>query len=81
MSRTSHTLTCSGWLSMPLGRFPALGLGGIDLMTPDLGTADQAVVLEVNVEANIRVHLCPAYGKPREVAGAIIDEMIATAAR
>lgn len=60
---------------------PGLGLGGIDLMTPDLGTADQAVVLEVNVEANIRVHLCPAYGKPREVAGAIIDEMIATAAR
>jgi len=50
-------------------------------MTPDLGSADGAVVLEVNVQANIRVHLCPAFGKPREVAGAIIDEMIATAAR
>jgi len=58
---------------------PGLGLAGIDLLTPDIGSADGAVVLEVNVQANIRVHNCPAYGRPRDVAGAIIDEMIATA--
>ena len=60
---------------------PGLGVAGIDLMTPDIGSADRAVVLEANVGANIRVHNCPAYGQPRNVAGAIIDEMIATARR
>ncbi len=58
---------------------PGLGVAGVDLMTPDLGSADRAVVLEVNVGANVRVHLCPAYGKPRDVAAAIVEEMIATA--
>ena len=60
---------------------PGLGVAGIDLLAPDIGSADGAVVLEANVEANIRVHNCPAYGRPRDVAGAIIDEMIATARR
>ena len=60
---------------------PGLGVAGIDLMTPDIGSADRAVVLEANVGANIRVHTCPAHGRPRNPAGAIIDEMIATARR
>jgi cyanophycin synthetase len=58
---------------------PGLGLAGVDLLAPDIGSADGAVVIEVNVTANIRVHKCPAYGRPRDVAEAIIDEMIATA--
>lgn len=58
---------------------PGLGLAGVDLLAPDIESADGAVVLEINVQANIRVHNCPAYGRPRDVAGAIIDEMIATA--
>lgn len=58
---------------------PGLGLAGVDLLAPDIASADGAVVLEVNVQANIRVHNCPAYGRPRDVAGAIIDEMIARA--
>jgi cyanophycin synthetase len=58
---------------------PGLGVAGVDLLTPDIGSAEGAVVLEVNVQANIRIHQCPAYGRPRDVAGAIIDEMIATA--
>ena len=60
---------------------PGLGVAGIDLMTPDIGSADGAVVLEANVGANLRVHNCPAHGQPRNPAGAIIDEMIATARR
>jgi len=60
---------------------PGLGVAGIDLMTPDIASADRAVVLEANVGANIRVHTCPAYGRPRNPAGAIIEEMIATASR
>jgi cyanophycin synthetase len=60
---------------------PGLGVAGIDLLVPDITSADRAVVLEANVGANIRIHHCPAYGQPRNVAGAIIDEMIATARR
>ena len=60
---------------------PGLGVAGVDLLTPDIRSADGAVVLEANVGANIRIHNCPTYGRPRNVAGAIIDEMIATARR
>ncbi len=58
---------------------PGLGVAGIDLLAPDITSTDGAVVLEANVQANVRPHHCPAYGRPRDVAGAIIDEMIATA--
>ena len=58
---------------------PGLGVAGVDLLVPDIRSADGAVVLEANVQANSRPHNCPAYGRPRDVAGAIIDEMIATA--
>jgi cyanophycin synthetase len=58
---------------------PGLGLAGVDLQTPDVRSPDGAVVLEANVGANIRVHNCPAHGFPRDVAGAIVDEMIASA--
>jgi cyanophycin synthetase len=58
---------------------PGLGVAGVDLLAPDIGSVDGAVVLELNVEANARVHRCPAYGEPRNPAEVIIDEMIATA--
>ncbi len=60
---------------------PGLGLAGVDLMAPDIRSPDGAVVLEANVGANILIHHCPAYGHPRNPAGDIIDEMIATARR
>jgi cyanophycin synthetase len=60
---------------------PGLGVAGVDLLAPDVRSADGAVVLEANVGANIRIHNCPTYGQSRNVAGAIIDEMIATASR
>ena len=37
---------------------PGLGLAGVDLLAPDIGSADGAVVLELNDGANIRVHNC-----------------------
>ena len=60
---------------------PGLGLAGVDLLAPDIRSPDGAVVLEANVGANILIHNCPAYGQPRNVAGDIVDEMIATAKR
>ena len=58
---------------------PGLGAAGVDLLTPDIRSAAGAMVIETNVAANIRVHNCPAYGRPRDVAGAIVDRMIETA--
>ena len=58
---------------------PGLGLAGVDIQTPNIRSADGAVVLEANVGANIRVHNCPAHGRPRDLGGAILDEMIAKA--
>jgi cyanophycin synthetase len=36
---------------------------------------DQAAVLEVNASPGLRMHLSPAEGRPRDVAGAIIDSL------
>ena len=57
---------------------PGLGIAGVDLMARDIDSPDGAVVLEANVTANIRVHHYPAYGQSRDVAGAIVDAMIAS---
>jgi cyanophycin synthetase len=56
---------------------PGLRNTGVDLMAPDLDTVDGAVILETNHWPDIRVHHYPAYGRPRDVAGAIVDEMLA----
>jgi D-alanine-D-alanine ligase-like ATP-grasp enzyme len=56
---------------------PGLRNTGVDLLAPDLDTVDGAVVLEANHWPDILVHHYPAYGRPRDVAGAIVDEMVA----
>ncbi len=55
---------------------PGLHVAGVDLMARNLGTVKGAVVLELNAGANVDVHHCPTRGLPRDVAGAIVDEMI-----
>ena len=56
---------------------PGLHVAGIDLMVPALDQHEGAVVLEANTSANIAMHHAPAYGEPVDVAGAIVDEMLA----
>ena len=58
---------------------PGLRVVGVDLMAPDLDSVDGAVILELNHTPDIGMHHFPAYGKPRDIAGAIVDEMIAAA--
>ena len=58
---------------------PGLRVAGVDLMAPDFDTVDGAVILELNHTPGLQVHHYPAYGTPRDVAGAIVDEMIAAA--
>lgn len=56
---------------------PGLGAAGIDLLAPSLDSVEGAVVLEANTGANVSVHHMPAYGVSRDVAGPILDAMIA----
>lgn len=55
---------------------PGLGTAGVDLFVPDLNTADGAHVIELNPSANLSINQYPAYGQGRDVASAIIDEML-----
>lgn len=59
---------------------PGLTVAGIDLMATSLTDPAGAVVLEANTAANLSVHHLPAYGTPRDVGGAIVEEMLAGAA-
>ena len=58
---------------------PGLRIAGVDLIAPDLDTVDGAVILELNHTPGIQTHHYPAYGTPQDIAGAIVDEMIAAA--
>ncbi|GAA1183445.1 hypothetical protein GCM10009674_22300 [Nesterenkonia xinjiangensis] len=64
-----------------LWSIPGLHAAGIDLLVPDLGTAEGAVVLEATVGASLTPHHFPAYGRPRNVAGAIAEQILLTASR
>ncbi|MCY0876232.1 MAG: cyanophycin synthetase [Firmicutes bacterium] len=54
----------------------ALDLCGVDLIAPDISkvpVAGSYAVIELNAAPGIRMHHYPSVGKPRDVAGAIID--------
>jgi cyanophycin synthetase len=53
-----------------------LDVAGLDVMTPDISVPfkhNGAVILEMNAIPGIRMHTHPSSGKPRNVAGAILD--------
>lgn len=58
---------------------PGLRVAGVDFLMPDIRNASDAVVLELNTHANIRVHHMPAYGAPVDVANEIVAAMVAGA--
>lgn len=58
------------------GQVPGLHVGGIDLLMPKVGSMDGTVVLEMNGGANLRPHVQPPFGMPRDVAAPIVAEMI-----
>lgn len=60
---------------------PGLIMAGIDLIAESPAMDTSAVVLRANAAANIALHHIPAYGAPVDVAGAIIDQMIASSPR
>lgn len=60
---------------------PGLSAVAVDLGVPDLESAEGAVVLGLLPEADISLAHLPAYGEPRDVAGAIADEILLRASR
>ena len=52
-----------------------LDVCGVDLRLADIAVPAAGVVLEVNASPGLRMHLSPAEGRPRDVAGAIIDSL------
>lgn len=64
-----------------LWSIPGLNAAAVDLLVPSLDTADGAVVLEVNPYANIAEFHYPAYGEPRRVADAIMEQILDRASR
>jgi cyanophycin synthetase len=66
-----------GFGASPGGRPPqtppsSAGPGGRPPQTPP---NDQGAVIEVNASPGLRMHLSPAAGRPRDVAGAIVDTL------
>jgi cyanophycin synthetase len=61
-----------------------LDIAGIDVLTSDIGVPfkdNGAVIIEINAAPGIRMHTHPAEGRPRNVAGAILDMLYPAGAR
>lgn len=53
-----------------------LDVGGVDFLTPDISRSYLEVggaICEVNAAPGFRMHVAPSEGKPRDVAGAVMD--------
>lgn len=64
-----------------LAAIPGLDAAAVDLLAPDLTSTEEAVVLEVNASANIMQFHYPAYGQPRKVNDAVMEEILERASR
>jgi cyanophycin synthetase len=64
------------YMAERIARTVGLDICGIDVMAPTLRTPitqNGGAVLEVNAAPGFRMHLCPAEGKPRNVAAPVVD--------
>jgi cyanophycin synthetase len=53
-----------------------LDVGGVDFLSPDIAVSykeNGAAICEVNAAPGFRMHVAPSEGKPRDVAGAVVD--------
>ncbi|GAA1183437.1 hypothetical protein [Nesterenkonia xinjiangensis] len=64
-----------------LWSIPGLSAAAVDLLVPDLESGEGAVVLDVNPYANLMQFRYPAYGQPRMVHDAIIEQILHRASK
>ncbi len=65
-------------LAVRAARLIGLDVAGVDIVAPDIGRPlgeQGGVVLEVNAAPGLRMHLHPSEGRPRAVAGPILDTL------
>lgn len=65
-------------LALRIARLIGLDVCGVDIVMDDIAqplSETTGAVIEVNAAPGIRMHHYPAQGRPREVAGAIIDHL------
>lgn len=58
-----------------------LDIGGVDFLSADISTSykdNRAGICEVNAAPGFRMHVAPSEGKPRDVAGAVMDMLFPT---
>jgi cyanophycin synthetase len=65
-------------VEMAVRAIQAIGLdvGGVDFLTPDITQSYKDIggaICEVNAAPGFRMHMAPSTGKPRDVAGRVID--------
>jgi cyanophycin synthetase len=65
-------------IEMAVRTVKALGLdvGGVDFLSPDISVSykeNGAAICEVNAAPGFRMHTAPSEGRPRDVAGPVID--------
>lgn len=55
---------------------PGLGVAGVDILVPDLGSTEGAKVIELNASANSAINQYPTFGEGRDVTAAIVRAMV-----
>jgi cyanophycin synthetase len=58
-----------------LDALPGMTHAGIDIITKDIRNLEDYVILEINKTAGLTTHHFPCFGKPQNVAGALVDQM------
>jgi len=61
-----------------------LDVGGVDFLTPDITRSWKEVggaIVEVNAAPGFRMHVAPSEGKPRDVAGKVMDMLFPPGSR
>ncbi len=60
-----------------------LDIGGVDFLSADISRSykeNGAAICEINAAPGFRMHVAPSEGKPRDVAGAVMEMLFATGA-
>lgn len=71
-----HAANCE--IAVRAAKIMGLDIAGIDMTAEDIGVpvdGNNGAVIEVNAAPGLRMHLMPTLGKPRNVAGDILDLM------
>jgi cyanophycin synthetase len=69
-------------VEMAVRAISAIGLdvGGVDFLSPDISESYKDIggaICEVNAAPGFRMHMAPSSGKPRDVAGPVLDMLFA----